>query len=406
MQPKSQSKTQSSSGRTPPTITTLILLSGLSALGMNIFLPSLPNMTDHFQTDYRLMQLSVALYLAVNAALQVVIGPIADKAGRRPVILWGLALFLLATLGTIFAPTAEIFLFFRMCQAVVAVGIVLSRAAVRDMYEQDQAASMLGYVTMGMAVVPMIGPAIGGLLDEIFGWQANFWLLFLLGALTLALVYLDFGETTLKSGKTLIAQFSEYPELLTSPRFWGYSLASGFCSGAFFAYLGGAPFVGTEVFDMNPAEMGIYFGAPAIGYFFGNFVSGRYSMRFGVNRMVMWGCWLNAFGVALSLAVMMMGLGSALTFFGFMTFVGLGNGMAIPNATAGALSVRVHLAGTASGLNGAIMLGGGAALSGLAGFLLTPETGALPLLWLMLVTSVLGVLAIQAVIWREQQLGL
>ncbi|WP_110647109.1 multidrug effflux MFS transporter [Falsiruegeria litorea] len=406
MQPKSQTKTQSSSGRTPPTITTLILLSGLSALGMNIFLPSLPNMTEHFQTDYRLMQLSVALYLAVNAALQVVIGPIADKAGRRPVILWGLALFLLATLGTIFAPTAEIFLFFRMCQAVIAVGIVLSRAAVRDMYEQDQAASMLGYVTMGMAVVPMIGPAIGGLLDESFGWQANFWLLFLLGALAIVLVYADFGETALKSGKTLVAQFREYPELLTSPRFWGYSLASGFCSGAFFAYLGGAPFVGTEVFGMNPAEMGFYFGAPAIGYFFGNFISGRYSMRYGVNRMVMWGCWLNAIGVALSLVVMILGLGSALTFFGFMTFVGLGNGMAIPNATAGALSVRVHLAGTASGLNGAIMLGGGAALSALAGFLLTPETGALPLLWLMLITSVLGVLAIQVVIWRERQLGL
>ncbi|SPJ28614.1 Bicyclomycin resistance protein [Falsiruegeria mediterranea M17] len=406
MQPESQSKTPSRSGRTPPTITTLILLSGLSALGMNVFLPSLPNMTEHFQTDYRLMQLSVALYLAVNAALQVVIGPIADKAGRRPVILWGLALFLLATLGTIFAPTAEIFLVFRMCQAVIAVGIVLSRAAVRDMYEQDQAASMLGYVTMGMAVVPMVGPAIGGLLDETFGWQANFWLLFLLGALAIILIYVDFGETALKSGKTLIAQFREYPELLTSPRFWGYSLASGFCSGAFFAYLGGAPFVGTEVFGMNPAEMGFYFGAPAIGYFFGNFISGRYSMRYGVNRMVMWGCWLNAIGVALSLVVMILGLGSALSFFGFMTFVGLGNGMAIPNATAGALSVRVHLAGTASGLNGAIMLGGGAALSALAGFLLTPETGALPLLWIMLITSVLGVLAILVVIWRERQLGL
>ncbi|MBO9449311.1 multidrug effflux MFS transporter [Tropicibacter sp. R16_0] len=406
MQPESQSKTPSRSGRTPPTITTLILLSGLSALGMNVFLPSLPNMTEHFQTDYRLMQLSVALYLAVNAALQIVIGPIADKAGRRPVILWGLALFLLATLGTIFAPTAEIFLFFRMCQAVIAVGIVLSRAAVRDMYEQDQAASMLGYVTMGMAVVPMVGPAIGGLLDETFGWHANFWLLFLLGALAIILVYVDFGETALKSGKTLIAQFREYPELLTSPRFWGYSLASGFCSGAFFAYLGGAPFVGTEVFGMNPAEMGFYFGAPAIGYFFGNFISGRYSMRYGVNRMVMWGCWLNTIGVALSLVVMILGLGSALSFFGFMTFVGLGNGMAIPNATAGALSVRVHLAGTASGLNGAIMLGGGAALSALAGFLLTPETGALPLLWIMLITSVLGVLAILVVIWRERQLGL
>ncbi|WP_171173817.1 multidrug effflux MFS transporter [Ruegeria sp. HKCCD8929] len=392
--------------RSPPTVATLILLSGLSALGMNIFLPSLPNMATYFQTDYRVMQLTVALYLAVNAMMQIVIGPLADKAGRRPVILWGLVLFLLATLGCIYAPTAEIFLFFRMCQAVIAVGIVLSRAAVRDMYEQDQAASMLGYVTMGMAVVPMIGPAIGGLLDQSFGWQANFWLLFALGAMAFFLVYSDFGETALKSGKSLIAQFREYPELLTSPRFWGYSLACGFCSGAFFAYLGGAPFVGTHVFGMDPAEVGFYFGAPAIGYFFGNFISGRFSVRIGVNRMVLWGCWLNAIGVALSLLVMLAGLGSALTFFGFMTFVGLGNGMAIPNATAGSLSVRPHLAGTASGLNGAIMLGGGAALSALAGALLTPGTGALPLLWLMLVTSILGVLAIQVVIWRERQLGL
>ncbi|KUJ76947.1 multidrug MFS transporter [Ruegeria marisrubri] len=392
--------------RSPPTLATLILLSGLSALSMNIFLPSLPNMTEYFRTDYRVMQLSVALYLAVNALMQIVIGPLADKAGRRPVILWGLALFLLATLGCIFAPTAEIFLFFRMCQAVIAVGIVLSRAAVRDMYAQDKAASMLGYVTMGMAVVPMLGPAIGGFLDESFGWKANFWLLFGLGGMAIVLVFKDFGETALRSGKTLAQQFREYPELLTSPRFWGYSLASGFSSGAFFAYLGGAPFVGTEVYGMEPAEVGIYFGAPAVGYFFGNFISGRYSVRFGVNRMVFWGCWLNAIGVALSLAIVVAGWGSALSFFGLMTFVGLGNGMSIPNATAGSLSVRPHLAATASGLSGAIMLGGGAALSALAGALLTPETGALPLLWLMLVTSVLGIMAIQIVIWREKQLGL
>ncbi|TMV07861.1 multidrug effflux MFS transporter [Ruegeria sediminis] len=392
--------------RSPPTLATLILLSGLSALSMNIFLPSLPNMAEHFRTDYRVMQLSVALYLAMSALLQIVIGPLADKGGRRPVILWGIGLFLLVTLGCIYAPTAEIFLFFRMCQAVIAVGIVLSRAAVRDMYQQDKAASMLGYVTMGMAVVPMIGPAIGGVLDMAFGWQANFWLLFGLGAMALLLTYKDFGETAHKSGKTLTQQFREYPELLTSPRFWGYALASGLSSGAFFAYLGGAPFVGTEVFKMAPTEVGIYFGAPAVGYFFGNFISGRYSVRFGVNRMVLWGCWLNAIGVALSLIIFLAGLGTAISFFGLMTFVGLGNGMSIPNATAGSLSVRPHLAATASGLSGAIMLGGGAGLSALAGALLTPETGALPLLWLMLVTSILGILAILVVIRRERQLGL
>ncbi len=363
-------------------------------------------MAVYFEADYKLMQLSIALYLLVNAVLQIIIGPIADKAGRRPVLLWGLALFLLATLGCIYAPTIEVFLAFRMSQAVIVVGIVLSRAAVRDMYTQDKAASMLGYVTMGMAVVPMIGPAVGGLLEEAFGWKANFWLPFALGALALLLTYRDFGETAAASGKTLVQQFREYPELLASPRFWGYSLSSAFSSGAFFAYLGGAPFIGTEVFGMTAAEVGIYFGAPALGYFFGNFISGRYSVRFGVNRMVLWGCWLNAIGVAISASLFLAGIGTALSFFGLMTFVGLGNGMSIPNATAGSLSVRPHLAATASGLSGAIMLGGGAALSAWAGALLTRETGAMPLLWLMLGTSILAICAISSVIWREKQLGL
>ena len=396
----------SSVSRTPPTLATLVLLSGLSALSMNLFLPSLPFMALYFEADYKLMQLSIALYLMVNAVLQILIGPIADKAGRRPVLLWGLGLFLLATLGCIYAPSVQAFLIFRMCQAVVVVGIVLSRAAVRDMYDQDQAASMIGYVTMGMAVVPMIGPAIGGLLEEAFGWKANFWLPFGLAALAFALTYLDFGETSAKSGKTLLQQFREYPELLTSPRFWGYALSSALSSGAFFAYLGGAPFIGTEVFGLSAAEVGIYFGAPAVGYFFGNFISGRYSVRFGVNRMVLWGCWLNAIGIGLSAILFLAGLGTEFIFFGFMTFVGLGNGMSIPNATAGSLSVRPHLAATASGLSGAIMLGGGAALSALAGALLTRETGAMPLLWLMLTTAVLAIFAISGVIRRERRLGL
>ncbi|WP_171231218.1 multidrug effflux MFS transporter [Ruegeria sp. HKCCA4812] len=392
--------------RTPPTLATLVLLAGLSALSMNLFLPSLPNMAAYFGADYKVMQLSIALYLLVNAVLQILIGPLADKAGRRPVLLWGIGLFLLATLGCIYAPNVEIFLAFRMCQAVVVVGMVLSRAAVRDMYDQDQAASMIGYVTMGMAVVPMIGPAIGGLLEESFGWKANFWLPFALGALTLALTFADFGETSAKSGKTLVQQFKEYPELLTSPRFWGYSLSCALSSGTFFAYLGGAPFIGTELFGLSAAQVGIYFGAPAVGYFVGNFLSGRFSVQIGINRMVLWGSLLNALGVALSASLFLTGLGTALSFFSLMTFVGVGNGMAIPNATSGALSVRPHLAATASGLSGAIMLGGGAGLSALAGTLLTRETGAMPLLWLMLTSAVLAIFAIGSVIRREHQLGL
>ena len=390
---------------TPPHIVTLILLAGLSALVMNIFLPSLPNMTAYFQTEYWLMQLSVAVYLGVNAVLQILIGPISDKLGRRPVILWGIGGFCVATLGCIYAPDIYTFLGFRMAQAVIVTAMVLSRAVVRDCVPQDQAASMIGYVTMGMAVVPMIGPAFGGVLDQYFGGQANFWLLLVLGLGLYWLTWSDLGETATVSGLSLRQQFAQYPELLKSPRFWGYAIASGMSSGAFFAYLGGAPYVGTEVFGMSPATLGFFFGAPAIGYFCGNFISGRFSARIGVNRMVMLGTLINCTGILLSMLVFWLGLGSQWTFFGFMTFVGLGNGMTIPNATAGMLSVRPHLAGTASGLGGAIMLGGGAALSALAGALLVPGTGAWPLLWIMLATAVCAVVAIQLVIWRSARLA-
>ena len=391
--------------RSAPHILTLILLAGLSALAMNIFLPSLPGMTAYFDTDYRLMQLSVALYLGVNAVLQLIVGPISDRWGRRPVILWGMGLFLLATLGCVLAGNVYVFLTFRMMQATIVVAMVLSRAIVRDMVPDAQAASMIGYVTMGMAVVPMIGPAIGGLLDASFGWHANFWLLMLLGGLVMWLAWADLGETAPLSGRTLRDQFREYPALFASPRFWGYALASGLSSGSFFAYLGGAPFVGDQVFGLSPAQLGFYFGAPAIGYFTGNFLSGRYSVRIGINRMVLWGAVINAFGIGLNLSLFYAGFGTTLSFFGLMTLMGVGNGMVIPNATAGALSVRPHLAGTASGLAGALMIGLGAALSALAGALLTPETGAFPLLWIMFCTAILGITAIVLVIWRERTLA-
>lgn len=390
---------------TPPHISTLILLAGIAALTMNIFLPSLPGMAAYFETDYRVMQLSVAIYLGFSAILQILIGPISDKLGRRPVILWGLGLYMLATLGCIVAPNITVFLIFRLMQAVIVTSMVLSRAIVRDIYSTDQAASMIGYVTMGMSVVPMIGPAFGGLLQDYFGWHSNFWLLFALAGVLFLICQRDLGETKTKSGNSLRQQFREYPELLRSPRFWGYSLASAFSAGAFFAYLGGAPFVGSTLFDMSPSTLGIFFGAPAVGYFIGNFLAGRFSQRFGVNAMCICGSAICAIGVSLILVLFYMGFETANIFFGLVTCVGLGNGMSIPNSTSGALSVRPHLAGTASGLSGALMVGIGATLSALAGALLTPESGAYPLLWLMVISANLGILCIFMVIWRTRKIA-
>jgi DHA1 family bicyclomycin/chloramphenicol resistance-like MFS transporter len=391
--------------RSPPSTLSLVFLTSVAALGMNVFLPSLPQMADHFRVDYGFMQLSVSMYLAANAILQILIGPISDKVGRRPVILWGLILFLLATLGCLYAPNATVFLGFRIAQAVVVAAMVISRAAIRDQYDAERAASLIGYVTMGMSIVPMIGPAIGGVMGEAYGWQAIFWLLFAAGGIGLCIAYFDFGETKAKSGLSLSQQFREYPELLRSPRFWGYSLASGLASGAFFSYLGGAPYVGTTALGLEPAVLGLYFGAPAVGYFFGNYVSGRYSARIGINRMVLWGCIICAAGTLPSLVIELAGHSTPFTFFGIMALVGLGNGMTIPNATAGALSVRPHLAATASGLSGALMLGIGAALSSLAGVLVQLDAGTAALLLQMCVSAILAIVAILLVIRRAKQIG-
>ena len=389
----------------PPHVSTLILLAGLSALVMNIFLPSLPHMAEYFGTSYAVMQLSVPLYLLASAILQLFIGPLSDNLGRRKVMLWSLVLFILATLGCILAPTTGVFLFFRVAQAIIATAMVLSRAVLRDLYTQDQAASKIGYVTMGTALVPMVAPAIGGAIEQYGDWHLTFWLMNGFAFAILVLVYFDMGETARISKTSILGQFRQYPELLRSPRFWGYAFAAAFCSGAFFAYLGGAPFVGSVVFELDPFWLGIYFGAPAIGYFCGNWLTGLFSQRFGVNNMVMWGCLANATGGTLSLLIFLSGHGSAESFFGMMTLIGLGNGLCIPNATAGMLSVRPHLAGTASGLGGAIMIGGGSGLAVLAGLLLTPETGAYPLILIMQLTAVAGVLSILVVIRRERALA-
>ncbi|AUH64341.1 multidrug effflux MFS transporter [Paracoccus zhejiangensis] len=388
--------------RTPPHLMTLVALSGVAALSMNVFLPSLPGMARDFGVDYALMQLSVSAYIGASAVLQLLAGPISDRLGRRPVVLWSLVIFLLATLGTLLARDATTFLVFRIIQAAIAPCMLVSRAAVRDMFDGNRAASMIGYVTMGMSVVPMIAPIIGGVLDEAFGWRANFALMGVLGLVVLVWVWLDLGETVRDGGVPLRQQIANYPVLARSVRFWGYCAAAALSSGAFFAYLGGAPFVGEHVFGLTSAQVGYYFAAPSIGYLAGNFMSGRFSARLGLNPMILGGSIICFAALAVALLADLAGLHHPLIFFGAIALMGVGNGLVLPNANAGMMSVRPELAGTASGLGGALAVAGGAVLSALAGALLHEGAGALPLLAIMTASALGSLVAILWVIRRER----
>ena len=388
---------------TPPHIFTLILLASISALTMNIFLPSLPNIASDLNSSTSILGLSVGIYLASSAVLQLIIGPFSDQFGRRPLILWSLIIFCLSTLATVFVTSTAQFLLLRVFQAISASCMVLARAIVRDTTESiEKAGSKIAYVTMGMALVPMVGPAIGGLLDYQYGWEASFWVLCLLGLMILIVAFFDVGETLLDHNQSFLEQIKTYPSLLRSKRFWGYCLSSAFVSGAFFSYLGGAPFVGNEVFGLEPKDLGFWFGAPAIGYILGNFLSGRFSTKIGLDKMIFLGVTTALLGVSVSLTISFLGQGSMLSFFGFMTLVGLGNGMSIPNATAAMMSVNPKLAGTAAGLGSAIMIGGGAGLSAVANFILIPGSSEIPLIMLMWVSVFCGLWSVAYVSYRKK----
>lgn len=384
---------------------TLVALAGVGALSMNVFLPSLPGMARDFGVEYAVMQLSVSAYIGASAVLQLLGGPISDRFGRRPVALAGLGIFLLATIGTLLAHDAGTFLLFRMIQAAVSVTMVLSRAAVRDIYDDARAAAMIGYVTMGMAVVPMVAPVIGGILDEAFGWRANFAMMGLMGLAVLLVTWRDMGETVRDGGVPMRRQFASYPVLARSHRFWGYCLAATLSAGCFFAYLGGAPFVGEQVFRLSPAQVGYYFAAPSVGYMLGNFASARWTRHFGLNRMILWGTLICLVGLSMSLAATLAGIVSPAIFFGALAAMGLGNGLVMPNTNVGMMSVRPELAGTASGLGGAMAVAGGAALSALAGAFLKPGSGAAPLLIIMCASALGALLSILWVFDRERQLA-
>ena len=255
---------------------------------------------------------------------------------------------------------------------------------------------------MGMSVVPMVGPAVGGVLDGLFGWQANLAVLAVSGALLFALVWADMGETVSGGGLGFGAQMRAYPILLRSARFWGYALSAAASAGLFYAYLGGAALVGEQAFGLSPVEVGYFFALPSLGYLIGNWVSGRFSLHLGMDRMVLWGTVLATAAIAVALLARAAEALGPVLFFSAVGITGIGNGLSLPSANAGLMSVRADLAGTASGLGATMTIGTGAVLASLTATLLGPEVEVARLLWVMFGSSALSVVAILWVMRQPQ----
>ena len=273
----------------PPGFFALVFLTGLSTLSLNMFLPSLSNIAEEFQADYTIVSLSVAGYLGITGLLQLVIGPMSDRFGRRPVLLSGLAVFSLASLGCMLAGDIWIFLAFRVMQGVIISGAVLSFAIIRDSAPEQEVASRIAYVSMAMAIAPMLGPMVGGVLDELFGWRSSFLLFSILGLAGFALCWVDLGETNKNQSGTFRKQFQAYPELLRSRRYWDYTICVTFSVGSFYIFITGVPLVAKSILALSPAMLGFYMGTITAGFALGSFLSGRYSKRYPLTTMMIAG---------------------------------------------------------------------------------------------------------------------
>ena len=375
-----------------PAIWILIVLAAVSPLAINIFVPSMPSIAKDLGSSYATVQLGLSLYLLMTAMVSLVVGPISDKIGRKPVILAAFLIFLVGTALCIYAENATMFLAGRVIQTASSAGMVLSRAIVRDVYPREKSASMIGYVVMGMAIAPMIGPAIGGYIDSIAGWRWSFAMLGAFGTLAVVATWVSLPETNSFAGQTASNQLRAYKTILTMPLFWLYTASASLAAAVFFGFLGGGPAVSSVFFEQTPFEYGLYFSLCAIGYASGNGISGRFSESIGVERMMTFGAVTTLLGPVISLCLFLIFANPApWMMFVPLALVGLGNGMTLPNVTAATISLRPEAAGAASGLLGALQIGGGAVAS-VIGAIVVGETGSPIALCTLLV--VFGVVAL------------
>ncbi|MCO4054038.1 MAG: multidrug effflux MFS transporter [Bosea sp.] len=355
-----------------PSLAILVLCSAVQPFALNVLAPATPAIARSLGTDYGTIQLTLTLYLAAVALSQLVVGPLSDRIGRRPCIIGGLGLFTLGSILGYASDSLVTLLLARMLQAAGAgTAFALTRAIARDMAGKDEAASIIGYVTMAMVVAPMLAPLVGGFVEKNHGWRLIFALMALVGLIATTGAMLKLPETMRRTGAParVLDMFRAFPRLMRERAFLVASAILTLTSATFFSFIAGAPYAVVEHMKAGPDVYGFFFVMMAGSYMLGNFLTGRFGQRIGAARMIPLGLAISAVSVGIASALPFIMVWQPALLFVPLMLNGIGNGLTIPSATASALSVRPELAGAAAGLTGFVQLGIGAGAAYLAGAL-------------------------------------
>ena len=359
------------------TLSLIFVLAATLAVGeaaTDMFLSSLPSLTEVFETSTSRAQLTLSVYLVGFAFAQLFYGPVSDRYGRKKPLIAGTALFVVASIAAGFATSIEMLIAFRFVQSLGgAAGFVIALAIIRDMHDRDTAASMLARMGTVIGFAPGIAPILGGYLLVWFGWRANFFFLAAWGSLVIFMVAVLIAESNTQRDPTATRPFQilrNFRSLVRNRTYLGYTLTMVFAFATFFAFISGAPFVFIDVLGVAPQNFApITITILVFGFVAGTLLSNRLAKRFGIERVFAGAIMLSAASGLITAGLPWLGIQSVAGIIAPLVMFSFAMGFIFPLGTAGAIGPFPHMAGAASSLLGFLESAVGASLGALVGIL-------------------------------------
>lgn len=337
----------------------LALLLGLQPVTTDVYLPALPLLTRELAAPMSAAQLTMSALILAFGVAQLFWGPVADRIGRRPVLLAGLALYAVASVGSVLAPGIGWLIAWRVLQgATLAAAVVCARAIVRDLYEPHDGARVMSLAMSGLGVIAIAGPVVGGVVASAWGWRAALGVVAAFGALALAYVAWQLPETlphrnpqATRAGPLL----RQWVQIARHPTFVAWTLLVSFTYGGLFTVLAGSSFVYIDVLGLAPGSYGLAMAAGSLAYLAGTFVCRRWIRRHGIRGAVARGGLFTLAGGLLTAALALAGIGSVWAVLLPQCLFTFGHGIHQPCGQAGSVAPFPRAAGAASALAGFVL---------------------------------------------------
>jgi MFS transporter, DHA1 family, multidrug resistance protein len=370
-------------------VVTLGILSAFGPVSIDMYLPAFPQIARDLGASTGAVQLTLSLFLVGFAGGQLLWGTLSDHFGRRLPLLVGCLSYTLAALlcsasGSITGLIAARFLMGLGGSA----GVVVSRAVVRDLFDENASARFYSLMMIIGGVAPIVAPTMGGFMLAYANWRAIFWVIGGFGVICAAAVAVDLPETLPREYRArghVALVFRRYAALLVNPKYIGFAVASGFSFGVLFAYISSSSFVFIQIYGVSPQRFGLFFGSNAIGLYCAGQLNRWLLRRFASRQILVRACIANAAVAALLVVVAVTGFGGFWAFFLTLFLCVASLGLIFPNIVAAAMRPVAEVAGSASALLGMLQYATGAVSGGLIGVLHTGT--AIPMVAVIAISS-------------------